>query len=173
MKSAYYSSLIENWIHTFITLQLDYCNALLSGCSNSLNSLSSLQLKQNAAARTLTITTKYLTCTWLPVKSRIDFKVLFLIYKALKRLGSKLPQIMNCPLLPTKTTSFQSAGLLVIPRISKSTIGGRAFWYRAPLLCNNIPASIWEANTLSIFKSRLKTFLFSASHSLAWIPDRT
>src|SRR4029434_184631 len=40
---------------------------------------------------------------WLPVKSRIDFKVLLLTYKAL-RLSSILPQGISCPLLPTKIT---------------------------------------------------------------------
>src|SRR4029434_4902437 len=71
----------EKRIHTFITSRLDYCNALLSGCSN--NSIKSLQFIQNAAACTLTRTKKYehispvlASLHWLPVKSRIDFKVL-------------------------------------------------------------------------------------------------
>src|SRR4029434_932020 len=66
-----------------------------------------------------------------------------------------------CPLRPLRS---QSTGLLVIPRISNTTVGGRAFSYRAPLLWNNLPASIRDADTLPIFKSRLKTFLFSASY---------
>src|SRR4029434_1886979 len=45
--------------------------------------------------------------------------------------------------------------------IQSTTVGGRAFSYRAPLLWNNLPASIREPDTLPIFKSRLKAFLFS------------
>ena len=39
----------EKLIHAFITSRLDYCTALLSGCS--INSIKSLQLIQNAAAQ--------------------------------------------------------------------------------------------------------------------------
>ena len=45
---------------------------------------------------------------------------------------------------------------VVIPRISKSTIGGRAFCYRVPLLWKNLPASVREADTLFTIKSRLR-----------------
>ena len=76
----------EKRIHACITSRLDYCNSLLSGCSN--NSIQSLQLIQNAAAGTLTETKKYehilpviASLHWLHVKSRIDFKVLLLTSK--------------------------------------------------------------------------------------------
>ena len=46
----------EMLIHAFMTSRLDYCNALLGGCSAWSNKL---QLVQNAAARVLTITRKY------------------------------------------------------------------------------------------------------------------
>src|SRR4029434_3953593 len=82
----------EKLIHAFITSRLDYCNALLSGCS--IHSIKSLQLKQNAAACKLTRTKRYehispvlASLHWLPVKSRIDFKVLLLTYKALNDLA--------------------------------------------------------------------------------------
>ena len=41
----------------FVTQRLDYCNILLSGCTNS--ALKCLQLVQNAAARLLTRTKKF------------------------------------------------------------------------------------------------------------------
>ena len=55
--------------------------------------------------------------------------------------------------------------LLVIPRIAKSTIGGRAFSYRAPLLWNTFPAHVRGTDTDSLFKARLKTYIFSLSYS--------
>ncbi len=42
----------EILIHAFMTSRLDYCNALLGGCSARL--INKLQLVQNAAARVLT-----------------------------------------------------------------------------------------------------------------------
>ncbi len=68
----------ETLIHAFMTSRLDYCNALLGGCSARL--INKLQMVQNAAARVLTRTRKYehispvlSTLHWLPTKHRIDF----------------------------------------------------------------------------------------------------
>ncbi len=45
----------EMLIHAFMTSRLDYCNALLGGCSACL--INKQQMVQNAAARVLTMTT--------------------------------------------------------------------------------------------------------------------
>ncbi len=78
----------EKLVHAFVTSRLDYCNSFLSGCTKK--SLKTLQLIQNAAARVLTGTRKrdhispvLASLHWLPVKSRIEFKVLPHTYKAL------------------------------------------------------------------------------------------
>ncbi len=47
----------EMLIHAFMTSRLDYCNALLGGCSTCL--INKLQMVQNAAVRVLTRTRKY------------------------------------------------------------------------------------------------------------------
>ena len=62
----------------------------------------------------------------------------------------------KCSLASYQCSPYQSACLLIIPRISKSTIGGRAFCYPVPLLWKNLPASVREADTLSTIKSRLR-----------------
>ena len=49
--------------------------------------------------------------------------------------------------------------------ISKRRVGGRAFCYQAPLLWNHLPVLVQEADTLSAFKSRLKTFLLDKAYS--------
>ncbi len=87
----------EMLIHTFVTSRLDYCNALLGGCSACL--INKVQMVQNAAARVLTRTRKYdhfspvlSTQHWLPSKHRIDFKILLITYKTLIGLA---PQYLN------------------------------------------------------------------------------
>ncbi len=75
-------------IHAFMTSKLDYCNALLGGCSACL--INKLQMVQIAAARVLTrirkndhISPVMSTLHWLPIKHRKDFKFLLITYKAL------------------------------------------------------------------------------------------
>ena len=66
---------------------------------------------------------------------------------------------------PNRALCPQTAGLLVVPRVSKSRMGGRAFSYQAPLLWNKLPVYASEADTLSTFKIMLKTFLFHKAYS--------
>ena len=102
---------------------------------------------------------------WLPVKSRIEFKILLLTYKALNGQAPSYLKELIVPYYPTRTLHSQNAGLLVVPRVSKSRMRGRAFSYQAPLLWNHLPVWVREADTLSMFKSRLKTFLFDKAYS--------
>ncbi len=133
----------EMLIHAFTTSRLDYCNALLGGCSARL--INKLQMVQNTAARVLTRTRKYdhislvlSTLHWLPIKHFINLKIL-ITYKALNGLAphylSELLSYNN----PPRPLRSQNSGHLIIPRISKSTAGGRSFSYLSPKLWNNLP----------------------------------
>ena len=78
------------------------------------------------------MSTSHLYLPWLPVKSRIDFKVLLLTYKALNDQAPNYLKELVVPYCPLRPLRSQSAGLLVIPRISKTT--KEAFSYRVPPL---------------------------------------
>ncbi|XP_072251171.1 uncharacterized protein [Leuresthes tenuis] len=160
----------EKLVHAFVTSRLDYCNSLLLGCPTY--SLKSLQLIQNAAARVLMRTNRrdhvspvLASLHWLPVKFRIEFKILLLTYKALTDRTPSYLKDLIVQYFPNRALRSQTAGLLVVPRVSKSRMGGRAFSYQAPLLWNKLPVNVREADTLSTFKIRLKTFLFDKAYS--------
>ncbi|KAF7695177.1 hypothetical protein C0J45_2270, partial [Silurus meridionalis] len=132
----------EKLVHAFMTSRIDYCNALLGGCPASL--INKLQLVQNAAARVFTRSKKYDHITpilsslhWLPVKFRIDFKLLLLTYKALNGLAPMYLSSLLTRYNPPCSLRSQNSGLLVVPRIAKSN----KFLHLAPKLWNSLPDS--------------------------------
>ncbi len=83
-------------VHAFVTSTLGYGNSLLYGLPYT--KLRKLQMVQNASARVsiqakkydrISITTVRKNRHWLPIKARIDFKILVLAWKAYKEIGPK------------------------------------------------------------------------------------
>ncbi len=155
----------EKLVHAFMTSRLDYCDVLLGVCLAS--SINKLQIVQNAAARVLTRSRKYDHITpilqsphWLPIKFHISYKIL-LAYKAQNNLSPAYLTSLLSRYNPTRSLRSQHSGLLVVPRIAKSTKGGRTFSYLAPKLWNSLLDNVQGSDKLSLFKSRLKTHLFS------------
>ncbi|KAI2647171.1 RNA-directed DNA polymerase from mobile element jockey [Labeo rohita] len=127
----------EKPVHAFMSSRLDYCNAPLGGCPAS--SINKLQTVQNAAARVLTMSRKYDHITlilkslhWLPIRFRISYKIVLLTYKALNGLAPAYLTSLLQRYNPSRSLRSQNSGLLVVPRIAKSTKGGKAFSHLAP-----------------------------------------
>ena len=77
----------KSLVHALVTSRLDYCNSLLYGCKTS--SIKRLQRIQNYSARAICKIAKYDHISpvlkqlhWLPVKARIEHKLLTLTFKA-------------------------------------------------------------------------------------------
>lgn len=167
MKSFLSVPDLETVIHAFISTRLDYCNALYVGISQSL--ISRLQLVQNAAARLLTgikkrehITPVLKRLHWLPVKYRIQYKVLLYVYKAVHELA---PEYIKDLVLMNSGRSQRSFNclLLFVPRTRLKTKGDRAFSVVGPRLWNALPPDIRSAPSVDVFKTRVKTYLYSVS----------
>ncbi len=164
----------ESVIHAFITSRLDYCNSLYVGLDQS--SLQRLQLVQNAAARLLTGTKKYEHITpvlaslhWLPVRFRIEFKILLIVFKILHGLApAYLSELLHVH-TPVRALRSSNQALLDVPRARLKNKGDRAFSVVAPKLWNSLPAHIRTAQSVGIFKSFLKTHLFSLAFILSWV----
>ena len=94
-------------VHAMITSRIDYCNSLPCGLPD--NSLNKLQRVQNAAARLITRTAKFSHITpvlrtlhWLPIKQRVQFKMLILVFKAINGLAPNYISNLVNILYPSK-----------------------------------------------------------------------
>ena len=157
-------------IHAFVFSRLDYCNALFSGLPKK--TTDRLQLVQNAAARVLTktrmrdhITPVLASLHWLPVASRIDFKILLLVYKALNGLAP--PYLKDClpDYDPGRPLRSSSAGLLDVPKMTYKKYGQAAFCFYGPTIWNKLPVYLKQAASVDIFKTHLKTYLYRLAFS--------
>jgi hypothetical protein len=159
----------EKVVHALISSRLDNCNSLLYGLPDI--SLTRLQKVQNTAARIVTrrkqsdhITPVLHSLHWLPVKQRIDFKILVLTYRALNGLAPAYLTELLDTYQPSRSLRSQDRHLLVPPKSYLKTYGDRAFASAAPRLWNPLPYDLKTASSVQSFKSGLKTFLFKIAY---------
>ena len=62
---------------------------------------------------------------------------------------------------PSRSLRSAQQCLLFIPKAECITLGERAFSVAGPCECNKLPLGIRQADTVAIFKVKLKTYLFS------------
>ena len=160
----------EIMIHSYVTSHLDNGNSLY-GISDHL--LTKLQKVQNAAARIITKTRKHDHITavlidlhWLPIKQRIEYKLLLLTFRSLHGLAASYLSDLLSRYEPTRALRSADAHLLEVPRCRLRTQGEKAFSSAAPRLWNNLPLAMRATDSLSSFKKQLKTLLFKRAFSL-------
>ena len=69
-------------------------------------------------------------------------------------------QDLLTPYVPSRQLRSSSKNLLVIPHFNLKTYGTRSFSIAAPTLWNTLPSDIMNSSSVSVFKNKLKTFLF-------------
>ena len=148
---------------------LDYANALYIETPDVI--MNQLQRVQNIAAKVVlnkkhrdsaTMCLKKLH--WLPIRFRVKFKILCLVYKCLH--GNAPEYLKDLLILRGESRGHyglrsRTDNMLLIPRVTRKTFANRSFSVQGPKLWNGTPDYIKEAETIETFKKLLKTYLFS------------
>lgn len=160
-------SATEKLVHSLISTRLDFGNGLLYNLPNS--QIAQLQKLQNAAARIVSLSSKRSHITpilqnlhWLPVKERIIFKILLLVYHILNGTAPDYNKSLLRQYQPIRTLRSSDSGLLHIP-LSKKSWGERAFAHAGPALWNSLPQELKNSNSSTSFKGNLKSHLFNGA----------
>ena len=168
IRDSISTTVCKSLIHGHVTSRLDYGNAILHGISD--RHMHPLEMVQRSAARIVrqirrrdrqSMTTILRQLHWLPVRKRIDFKLLVLVHRA---IYNGTPEYLAALLRRhTPPRSLRSAGglLLEVPRVNLERFGRRAFACAGPTVWNKLPRNIRENSNITQFKKQLKTLLFS------------
>lgn len=156
-------------VSAFVLSRLDFCNSLLSGCNKKY--LHKLQLVQNSAARLIFrskrrdhITPLLHALHWLPVQARVEYKLCMLCFNFFSG---------TCPLYFSQLLTKYKIGRegnrsendsRVLTSVKRNTnyvtLGERSFSFCAPEVWNSLPFDIRHKESMSSFKSALKTYMF-------------
>lgn len=166
------SYLTDDACHTavlgLVISHLDYANALYVNLPAT--HINRMQCIQNMAAKLVTGMKKYDSASaalrqlhWLPIRKRIEHKVLCLVYKSVvdqsapMYLREKFQQFSQ----GRNLRSNQMVHRLKVPTTSRKTFADRSISVAGPRLWNNLPNHLKALDTYDKFKKALKTHLFS------------
>jgi len=147
-----------------ILSRIDYCNAVLHGAPSY--SIKKLQRVQNNAARIVLeapirshISPLLRTLHWLHIQQRIDYKVALLTFEV---HSTSTPSYLRLLIRDQEHGhNLRSTTMALRQPFTTTTFAKHAFRCSAPAVWNSLPKTVLNSNSLAVFKSRLKTFLFS------------
>ena len=101
---------------------------------------------------------------WLPVKARMQFRILLITFKAIHGLAPKY--LFDLLTFQSSLYNLRSSGsiLLSMPAVRSKTLGDRAFMVAAPRLWNSLPKELRAITNVNSFKAHIKTYLFRTSY---------
>ena len=151
----------------------NYSNRILAGVCQV--TISNIQRVQNLAAKGVLNKGKFDSVSQamkelhsLPVKGRIDFKILCIIYKCLDHCGTEYLIALLCRSHGNREglRSADKHNLLNEPRVSYKTFATRSFSVYGVKVWSELPNYLQRSNNIDEFKGYLKTHLFKKFYQL-------
>jgi len=145
--------------------RLDYVNSILTGISS--RNIHRLQSVQNSLARVVTrlatnTTSALISLHWVPIQQRINFKLFNLVHRSLQNDGPQYLSSLLNPYMPSSQLRSASLNVFSQPRINIA-LASRGFRHASPSLWNALPHHLISTDSYTVFKSNLKTHLFSGA----------
>ena len=106
---------------------------------------------------------------WLPVKTRIQFKLLSFMYNCSVGCAPVYLTELLSPQVPNRSglrSSNYTEGCYAVPFNKRKTFSDRGFSTVDPLLWNTLPLDIKQSESSDVFKRKLKTLYFRDFYSL-------
>ena len=150
-------------ICALVPSRIDYCNSFVAGCAKNL--ICKLQKVENNVAHLISLSARtdhvsriLRALHWLPVDSRIQYKIIILYFKSLNsQAPSHLSDLVQLHVPSRELRSSADTRLLRLPSAHLKFSGLRAFFYQAPMLWNNnLPYFLRHYSSAVSFKSALK-----------------
>ena len=117
----------QTLVHAYVMGKLDYCNSLLFGLPDK--QIKKLRRVQNAAARLISYTPRFghitpvlRTLHWLPIRFRIEFKMLVIIFKSIHGLSPVYISDLISTKLQSKYCLRSNNELLLAPKVILSIL---------------------------------------------------
>ena len=136
-----------------------------------------LQRVQNPLARIVTRSLKNTSSEdlrkklqWLPVWSRICFKINLIPYKAIN--SHQIPSLWKRLEIRDVPHNLHSAQATTLTLPFAKSFGDRAYSYHALRLWNALPASLRSAGSILAFRKALKTHYYVYTKKLKLNPDK-
>ena len=151
-----------------ILSRYDYCNVLLNNIQQ--HSTNSLQVLFNNTVRVIYniptfsrthISPLTVSLHWLPIKSRIIYKISLIIHNA---YHNNYPDYI-CSLITKRINKINTRkaylDMLVVPlSLNMTTTNRRSFYISVPTIWNSLPQKIRSTTSTAVFKKLLKTYLY-------------
>ena len=158
----------ETLVIGLVISHLDYCNGILLEVTETC--IKPFQRIQAIAAKVVLLRSKYSstrealkTLHWLPIRSRVQFKILTIMYKITN--GTAPSYLSNLVTLRPRSSrnlrSNEEELMYIVPRTKYKTFAYRSFSVQGPTLWNQLPVNIKTSTSFQTFKKSLKTFLMS------------
>ena len=146
---------------------LNYGNVILIKCPDA--TLGLMQKVQNTAAGMVLNKHQSYSATecqnqlhQLPIKSRIEYKVLTIVFKCKHSMAPKyLQDLLEAKEHHRQGLKSNNKQLFKVLTTTRKTFADRSFSVKGHRLWNNLPDNIWTITSYTIFKKQLKMHLFN------------